>query len=628
MKKFRDLRRFAMNRFRMGVSLVVAAMVANSVCVSATDSDAASDTAGADNTVTIDIDTASDRKAISPLIYGVNSELMYKLRYFGSIRAGGNRFTAYNWENNASNAGSDWNHSSDDHLQGNVDYTLLGLPGSVALNLDKVCDTAGAYSLMTLQMAGYASADKNGQVSSDEVAPSNRFVQVMASKGSEFSLTPDLNDGFVYMDEFVNYLVETLGDAAHGGINAYSLDNEPALWQHTHPLVHPDKPTCAELIEKTIATATAVKAVDPYAEIFGPALFGYGAFTTFSGAPDWNDIRKSNPNYKWFIDYYLDEMAKAEESCGTRLVDVLDVHFYTEAKGACGTRYCTHFDDPACVYNKLNATRSLWDDSYTEDSWITDTGAEFLPILPALQKSIDTYYPGTKIAITEYDFGGPSDVCGAICQADALGIFAQYGVYCANLFAGSDAKYQVAALSMFTNYDGQGTGFGDTLVSCKYSDVEKSTAYASIYGDDEDVVTVVVTNKSFTDRVTANINLGRDYPYVHVYSIDGSAPIVNNLGTSCDAVSISDGVISYEMEPMTVSLLVLSANDPDAPETQAQTAPETEAPTEAPSSEAAESSESSTGNNITAFIICAVAILAVVLAAVIIIISRNKRTTP
>ena len=32
----------------------------------------------------------------------------------------------------------------------------------------------------------------------------------MASKGSEFSLTPDLNDGFVYMDEFVNYLVEII----------------------------------------------------------------------------------------------------------------------------------------------------------------------------------------------------------------------------------------------------------------------------------------------------------------------------------------------------------------------------------------------------------------------------------
>ena len=155
-------------------------------------------------------------------------------------------------------------------------------------------------------------------------------------------------------------------------------------------------------------------------------------------------------------------MKKAEDECGTRLLDVLDVHFYTEAKGACGERYCAHYDDPACVYNKLNATRSLWDDTYKEDSWITDTGAKFLPILPALKNSVDNFYPDTKIAVTEYDFQGSGDVTGAIMEADALGIFAQNEVYCANLFAG-EAQYQLAAIDLYTNFDGSGNGLAILL---------------------------------------------------------------------------------------------------------------------------------------------------------------------
>ncbi len=511
----------------------------------------------AGKTVNITVDTSKDRKAISPYIYGTNAELMKKNVSCGSVRAGGNRYTAYNWETNASNAGSDWKNISDGYFQQSVSEELRNTPGCAALDLAEVCSEKNAYSLMTLQLAGYVSADMDGEVTKDQKAPSERWNKVELVKGSEFSLEPDLNDGTVYMDEFVNYLVNTLGDSKSGGIRGYSLDNEPGLWKGTHSLVHPEQTGCEEIIEKSVTMSKAVKAIDPNAEIFGPALFGYGAFTNFAGAHDWTEIQSLNPDYKWFIDYYLDEMKKAEEENGERLLDVLDVHFYTEAKGACGERYCSHFNDPDCVYNKLNATRSLWDDTYVEDSWITDTGAEFLPILPALQKSIDTYYPDTKIAITEYDFGGPYDVCGAIAEADALGIFAQNNVYCANLFT-MDADYQLAAINLYTNYDGQGNGFGDTLVSCTSDDIETSTAYAAINGDDTDVITLVVTNKSFSDKTTANISLDGEYSYAHLYGINSMAAEVFDMSDSNSAVTLNGSNISYEMEPRTVSLLVIA----------------------------------------------------------------------
>lgn len=532
---------------------VCAALAAVMICASSVN-------AAENNAVNITIDVSKDRKAISPYIYGVNTELMEKSVSCTAIRAGGNRFSAYNWETNASNAGSDWKHSSDNYFQQGLPEELDNAYGGVAINLSRKCaEKNNAYSLITLQMAGYVSADMSGTVETADTAPSSRWNKVEFAKNGEFSLDPDLNDGVVYMDEFVNYLVNTLGNSqSEKGIKGYSLDNEPALWKWTHQRMHPEQPTCSEIVEKSKSLASAVKNVDPSAEIFGPALFGYSAFVDLGGAPDWREVNQDG-KYRWFIDYYLDEMKKAEDESGIRLLDVLDVHFYTEAKGECGERSCDHYDREGCVEARLNSTRSLWEDGYKEKSWIVDTGAEFFPMLPNLQQSIEKYYPGTKLAITEYDFGASRDITGAIAEADALGIFAKYGVYLATLFAG-DANYQCAAINLYTNYDRRGSGFGDTLVYCETDNIELSTAYAAVDEKSDDVITLVVTNKSFKDNTTANIKLegAGNYGYVRLYGLETFSPEVIDFGDDNSAVTVSGDTVSYEMKPRSVSLLVIA----------------------------------------------------------------------
>ena len=53
-------------------------------------------------------------KPISPLIYGSNQNTIAST----NDRLGGNRWTAYNWETNASNAGSDYQYQNDGYLGG------------------------------------------------------------------------------------------------------------------------------------------------------------------------------------------------------------------------------------------------------------------------------------------------------------------------------------------------------------------------------------------------------------------------------------------------------------------------------------------------------------------------------
>ena len=196
--------------------------------------------------VTIDLD--GERKAISPLIYGINNFSdagVYRAVTATAVRQGGNRMTGYNWETNYSNAGSDWHHSSDTHL------SSMPTPAYPVTAFVKMARNKGVpYRLTTVQLAGYVAADKGGAVDEAETAPSSRWVRVVPAKGSEFSLKPDLKDGVVYMDEYVNYLISKLGTSQEGGVQAYSLDNEPALWEHTHSRLHPEPTGARELVWK------------------------------------------------------------------------------------------------------------------------------------------------------------------------------------------------------------------------------------------------------------------------------------------------------------------------------------------------------------------------------------------
>lgn len=497
----------------------------------------------------VNVDTGKDQKPISPYIYGVNEFVMDKEVKAFSARQGGNRYTAYNWENNYSNAGSDWQHSSDTYLSKSKS------PADCAISFAQTADRKNIpYKITTLQMAGYVSADGNGNVSEEDAAPSGRFKEVVYAKNAPFDESPDLNDGYVYMDEYVNFLVTKL--SASGRINGYNPDNEPALWEHTHPRVHPDKAECSELIEKSAALALAVKTVDPNAEIFGPALYGIGAYNDFQSAPDWADI-KNNGGYDWFISYYLDEMAKREAENGVRLLDVLDVHYYSEARGECRVTDCADSSHESCVKARVQAARSLWDKNYIEDSWIGQWMKHCLPVINTLNESIDNYYPGTKLSFTEYSLGGGNQISGAVAQADILGVFGETGVYLATLWPTSEnCDYQLSAINLYTNYDGNGASFGNTHVFAESSDIEKSYAYASIQDGNDTVLTLVVSNKSLTQSQNVEITLNSSVSYTTVqpYMISGDSYKI----THAAAESVSGNSFIYTLPPMSVVQFVIT----------------------------------------------------------------------
>jgi mannan endo-1,4-beta-mannosidase len=528
--------------------------------------------------VDVKIDAAAARKPISPFVYGANQPT--KDLRVTAWRQGGNRLSAYNWENNASSAGSDWQHSSDSYLcNGVAAAECMKRPGWVITQFVEEANARGAYPLVTLQMMGYVARDMNGNVSPAEAAPSSRWVPAKARKGSAFSLAPDVQDGAVYMDELVNFLVKQHGGArAVGGVKGYSLDNEPDLWKSTHPRVHPSACGAKELIDRSVELATAVKAVDADAEVFGYASYGYLGFASLQDAPDWKSVKGSRA---WYVEYYLAEMKKASDAAGKRLLDVLDLHYYSEARGGTGaneesrTRIQEGTTENAVA--RMHATRSLWDPTYDyaldptvgEASWICHWTADCpLRLVPRVQAMINAQYPGTKLAITEYDFGARDHVSGGIAQADALGIFGREGVYWASRW-GDGGGFVDAAFRLFIDYDGKGSRFGDTQLSTTTSDAAKLPAYAAMDAGDPSKLHVVLINRSL-EAQTVNVSVvgAGAYKTARAFGFDASGPAVKDRG----AVTLTSGGFTYSLPATSAVHVVLSrtadvSNPPPAPGT-------------------------------------------------------------
>jgi hypothetical protein len=518
----------------------------------------------ADLPIQIAVDPGSGRLPISPYIYGTNQDLP-GVSSPGARRYGGNRLTGYNWETNASNAGTDYLNESDNYLVSQLPANEQGTPAIALTSFhDQSLAMGTPYTILTLQMAGYVSADESGPVTADQVAPSSRWNVVQNNKpGGAFSTTPDLTDGTVYMDELLNLIVSHYGPGSgKTGVKGYNLDNEPSLWPSTHPLLHPLATTCAELVSKSVALGTTTKRMDPTAEVLGPVLYGSEAYFTFQNAPDWPTIQNST-GYRWFIDYYLDQMSHASTKAGTRLLDVFDLHRYSDENVSgsgpdVSITSQTDFSDTATDMDRVQAPRVLWDKTFVENSWVQQYDSQFLPWIPNIQASISARFPGTKLSFTEYSYGGESDISGGIAQADVLGIYGKFGVYLGCVWILHDPPapvYTGAAFNLFLNFDGQGGRFGDTSVSETDSDIVNSSAYASV--DAAGALHVVVLNKSFTQAAALSFKIAgpASYASASVYAFDASSPTV----TARASAAVANNLLTYSLPPLTAAHFIFQS---------------------------------------------------------------------
>jgi fibronectin type 3 domain-containing protein len=520
----------------------------------------------ADVTITID---PTKTKPISPYIYGLNF-------YFGETnpppmltmdRDGGNRWTAYNWETNASNAGSDFLYESDSFLSSS------NVPAEAVRGFIAQDQGAGIASLVTVQLQGLVSADENGPVSVANPPDLTRFKQVVDKKSTAsavpFTVTPVTSDANVYMDEFVWALDQKL-PGIFGASPAHptflSLDNEPELWNSTHLEVQGHNPVTSDnYIAKTISLSKALKDQFPNAVIFGPVHYG------FQGIYNWQGELSATPSgTNWFPDKYMQALKTASTTYGKPLVDVYDFHWYAEDYDANGTRILnlngTTLTD-AQVQLIVQSPRNLWDPTFNDtgnsNPWIfQELGSTPINLLGRLQAKINAENPGMKIAITEYESGGWNHIAGTIAQTDNLGIFGAQGVFAASFWPPNGTySYALAGFRAFRGFDGANASFGDTSLQATSSNVQNVVVYASQDSNTPGRVVFVAINRSTSAKVTAitGQNLSGT---AHLYQMTAASAQTQATGGTL-VQPVSAGTMAVSGSSLTITLPALSVTTID-----------------------------------------------------------------
>ncbi|MGA5699628.1 glycoside hydrolase family 44 protein [Peterkaempfera bronchialis] len=550
------------------VALLASALVSGGLAVGPPAA-AAGRAAAAGGGPTLSVDPAAARHAISRDIYGMNfaDAALEKELKLPVDRWGGNATTRYNYLTDTSNRASDWYF---ENIPENVADPGALPDGSTADQFVEKDRAAGTSTIMTVpligwvpkpareKLCGFSIAKYGPQQSIDPwdedcgngIAPDGSFIT-----GNDPTDT-SIPAGADFVAGWVKYLGDRYGDAAHGGVKFYNLDNEPDIWHETHRDVHPKGATYDEMKATTYAVASAIKATDPAAKTLGPAGWGWNS-VTLSGADQqtcntqggscWaNPPDRAAHGGVDFGAWYLQQMAAYEKAHGTRILDYYDNHWYPQGNGIFGEN-----DDEATQALRLRSTRGLWDPTYTDESWIGQT----VKAIPRMKALTEANYPGTKTAITEYNWGALDKVDGGIAQADILGIFGREGLDLATLW-GPPANDDPGAYAfrMYLNYDGAGSAFGDTSVRAASTDQDQVAVYAAERSSDRNL-TVMVINKS-PGAVTAPLSVaglvGSSRAQVYQYG-QADTKAVKHLADQ----TLTDGAATLSLPGYSITELVL-----------------------------------------------------------------------
>ncbi len=520
------------------------------------------------------IDVSKRGPTISPYIYGVNNAP--NNGYLADLRPGLNRWggentSRYNWKlGNAFNAAQDYyfqngnyGHTSpadrqpsgvaDQFIQGNRDNgieTLLTIPnlGWVAKDDRPTSASINVPSGGPPIKPGSDISIAHGVIYDPTENRRRTSVPSRARKGAPFRDPPDLNDPTVAQDEWVYHLVHRFGPASNGGVRLYAMDNEPELWFRVQRDVRPAQIGYDQELSIFLDYATAVKDVDPSALITGPVTWGWPNYfySSLDGGENFDFTKLVDFHAHGdipFLKWWMTQIRKHDEATGRRNLDVLDIHFFSQTPYHARNR-----SDPQMRALRLRATRSLWDPTYKDESWINS----YVQLIPRMQSWIAESYPGTKLGITEYNWGGEKAMDGALAQAEVLGIFSSSEVYLACYWQ-YPAPYSPVyyAFKLYTNYDGQGSRFGGTSIQATSTQRDTISCYAAEQKNGD--VLVMVLNKHEQDALTPTIHLphlGHRRVTAYQYGPDTKKPISQE-----ETFMLSEETLRYTFPPYSITLL-------------------------------------------------------------------------
>jgi len=520
--------------------------------------------------VTVEVDANANRHPISPYVYGVAYASSAQLNDLNAPlnRQGGNNASRYNWKINAANHDFDYYFESlaePSATAGELGDSFIGnsrAGGAQAMLTIPMLDWTTKLGPGRGKLASFSIAKYGAQTGNDWQWFPDAGNGVHASNGQNITGN-DPNDanvpaGVAFQQSWVQHLLAQWGSAAGSGLKFYLLDNEPSIWFSTHRDVHPAGPGMDEMRQRMIDYASMIKSLDAGATIIGPEEWGWsgyllsGSDQQYGAAHGWSSLpdKQAHGNMD-YMPWLLNQLHQYEISNGKRLLDVFSLHYYPQG-GEFG-------DDTSTSMQLLRnrSTRSLWDPNYIDASWINDK----VQLIPRMKSWLASYYPGLKIAITEYNWGAEAHINGATAQADIYGIFGREGLDFGARWTTPDATTPTyKAMKLFRNYDGSKSGFGDMSVSASVPNPDNLSAFAATRSRGG-ALTVVVISKLLSGATPVTLHLSNFSASgaVQVWQLTAS----NTISRLSDLVASNS--IATTVPAQSITLFVVPAGASTAP---------------------------------------------------------------
>ena len=508
--------------------------------------------------VTVAVDPAANAHLISPLIYGVNfpSDAQIDAAHLTVGRWGGNAVTRYNYEIDTGNTAADYFF---ENIPGcfNPAHNYCATPPadpketSGANAFFAQMKKRGMVALFTVPTIGWVakSPAKYGhpfdcgckQGGQDSYDPYDSPCGNGQKNGQNSDCGPATSTSLAvdpaWAKAWVQYLVGRLGPA--NGQRIYALDNEPALWSSTHRDIRKTRLGYDELWQRMRDYAVAILEADPTAKIAGPAEWGWPNYF----CSDADDISKecsaSSPDRAAhggveLTAWLLDQAKDHEQKTGKRILHYLDLHYYPQGGQNPGR------------------TRSLWDKTYKDPSWIDDT----IALVPRMHAWVDQHYPGTEIALSEFDFGDHDTTTGALAYAEILGICGREGVDLATAWGAPGAdEAAFSAYRLYRNFDGNGGHFESVSVKATVSGSGGVEAYASV---SQTRATVALVNEN-SGATSATVTLGSFAPGASALVFRGKGSAVEKQSE----VEVASGQVTVTLPGQSITMVVIDGKNPN-----------------------------------------------------------------
>jgi hypothetical protein len=456
--------------------------------------------------VTVTVDTAVYKKAISPYIYGRNESFnkpasFYKDAGLRFARTnGGNNATKYNWRKKLTGHpdwyqniyGEDWDATSQKFATYLPDVLVMWafqLIGKVAktsnYNFPDWCYNGAQYwSGVGGNYAG------GGGPSFSNTTWCNPYSYV----GNGGNGDPNLYLQDWPADSTVEILNHWFGPSGLG-LNKnqfmyWNMDNEVDIWDGTHSDVMPTLIPAAQFMDNYIAVAKKARALYPGIKLCGPVATSEWQWYKWGSETIW-----INGKYYSWLEYFIKRCADEENASGIRVLDVVDLHNYpSAANDLAALQLHRMYYDQNYAYPGANGIYTI------NGGWNTSIKQEY--VFKRINDWLNTHFGsnhGITLGVSEW---GPSTSgnpnVNSVVYGSALGTFANHGVELFSPWVWDKGMWET--LHLYSRY-------GKKYSVSSTSSLENTVSAYTTLNEAADSMTVIIVNRDMSSSHTVTVNL-------------------------------------------------------------------------------------------------------------------------